>query len=724
MDYYKQFKKHVANQSYSTFLPLWEEYCSSDEIDPYELNKILKEVQLGIFSDSFGRHVEEILTLWELLPESKEKDEALRLILDLQTTNSEQLANIALKFLEEKYGDDAHFGEKIKLIGLRDGSSFKGAIRDYELLTHMKAGNFVFHTSGWGVGEILEVSVLREELSIEFEYVAGPKDLTFQNAFNTLIAIPDEHFLARRFGDPDKLEVEAKENPLPTIHMLLRDLGPKTASEIKDELFELVIPENDWTKWWQACRSKLKKDTKIQVPRSLSEPFILREEEVSHEDLFQKALMQKPDVATFIQMVYSFIRDFSASLKNVEFVESLKSQITEILSNQELTDAEALQLHFFLEDLGEKKETEAVYELVRLFPSIFEVIDGIGVIAFKKRLLSYVRKVRDDWDSVFLPMFFKTDQSPLREYILTELFKAKKQEAFTEKLRDIINHPQKAPSAVIWYMQKVMQKDSYPYGDDEGKNTVFESLLTLLYFLEQGENKDQIKKILSFITNARFANVRKIFGKASKELVQEFLLLSTKCRSLTDHDKKILHSLAEVVHPSLSKLRKKYDGEEEKEKEPIWTTEEGFLKLKDRLHNLATVETVENAKEIEAARALGDLRENSEFKFALERRDRIQGEIKTLSDQLNQARVLTAAEVFTDTVAVGTIVECEDAKGATTSYTLLGPWDADADKNILSFQSKLAMDMIGLSRGDSFKIKNTEWTITEIKNYFHEMQKA
>ncbi len=44
---------------------------------------------------------------------------------------------------------------------------------------------------------------------------------------------------------------------------------------------------------------------------------------------------------------------------------------------------------------------------------------------------------------------------------------------------------------------------------------------------------------------------------------------------------------------------------------------EGYQKIKERVQHIGTVETVENAREIEAARALGDLRENSEYSLPL-----------------------------------------------------------------------------------------------------------
>jgi transcription elongation factor GreA len=203
---------------------------------------------------------------------------------------------------------------------------------------------------------------------------------------------------------------------------------------------------------------------------------------------------------------------------------------------------------------------------------------------------------------------------------------------------------------------------------------------------------------------------------ATVDNVKEFLLLATKCHSLSDHDHKILNSLAEVAHPSIAKMRKKSDAASA-EAQIIWTTAEGFQKLQHKIQQIATVETVENAKEIEIARAHGDLRENAEFKAALEKRDRLQSELKFLSEQLNRARVIGKEDVSTDEVGIGAIVECQNSKGQKLTYTLLGPWDANPDKNILSFQSKLAQAMTGKTIGNTFKFQDEEYTITAIKSF-------
>jgi transcription elongation factor GreA-like protein/transcription elongation GreA/GreB family factor len=716
MSYLKDFQTQISNHNYPAYMRLWEEYCLSDEVDPLELKTILVNVKACEFAEPFGKYVEKILPLWEMLPESPQKHEIFRMIIDIETTNHEQLHQMVMNYLQSRYGNDVGFGEKIRLIGLRGKDSFQGAVSNFELLNHMAKGKFVFHTGGWGVGEIVDVSMIRQQLSVEFEYVPGKKDISFANAFKTLIPIPDDHFLALRFGNPDLLEKNAKENPIDVIRILLRDLGPKTAAEIKDELCELVIPEEDWAKWWQNTRTKIKKDTMIEAPEDLRQPFVLRLSEVSHEDRLRKLLEGKPEIGHFIQMIYSFMRDFPETLKNQDFKAFLQSKLQETLSYPDLTDGQLLQLHFFLEDLSDEKKYTHTQDIVKNSKAIETLVQSIDILAYKKRALIVARKVRPDWKELFLNLLLTIDQNPLRDYIFGELSHPETEKDLKKKLEDLWVHPSRYPDVFVWYFQKIMTQSDLPYADKEGKNRFFEALFVLLNFVEQStEHRELVKKINTILTQGRFAIVREIMQGASVETLQEFLLLASKCHSLSDHDQKILHSLAEVVQPSMAGTRKKQDNTSEST--VIWTTEEGLKKVKDRMQQIATVETVQNAKEIETARSHGDLRENAEFKSALEKRDRLQSELKGLSDQVNRARVITKADIVTDEVGVGGVVEFKNQDGKTLIYTLLGPWDADPNLGILSFQSKLAQEMKGLSVGDKFKFQGEEFTITTIRSY-------
>jgi transcription elongation factor GreA-like protein/transcription elongation GreA/GreB family factor len=717
MSYLKEFLTQIQNRDFHKFLILWEEYCTSEVIETEELNQLLKAIKSSDLAKHFGQIVETSLPLWKTIQDPIESYEILRLLIDLQTTNSPELAEIAFEALQKTYGSDPKFNDRIRLIGLREKENFQGAISKYDLLMHMFKGNIVFHTGGWGTGEIIEVSFVRENLSIEFENVGGRKDLSFANGFKTLIPLADTHFLAQRFSNPDKLEEKARENPVAVIKLLLHDLGPKTASEIKDEFCDLVIPAKDWPKWWQGARAKSKKDPIIETPESLKHPFYLRKYELSSEDRLKQKMLNKTDVNEVIEAAYHFARNTAA--KSAEAKQSLQQQLTQLLELPEITENQEVQIHLLLEQFFNYEGSgNRMKELIKNHQHLEQLIQAIDIVAFKKCILLAIKEHREDWQNLFLNLLFILSQTQLRDYLLRELNKPATNELLKQKLNELLLHPQQYPDLFFWYFQKLVdQEKEIPFQDIEGRCQFFDAFFIVLYSIEnQIDFRELNKKMYSLLTQNRYALVRQFLEKASLEFVKEFLLLASKCQTLTNQDMKVLRSLTEVVYPSLAAPKHRRENRSEQEK--IWTTEEGYLKTQERIMHIGTVEIIENAEEIKNARALGDLRENSEFKFAQERRARLQSELKTLSDQLKNAHIISANDVRLDEVDVGNIVELADSNGQRIHYTILGPWDANPEINILSFNSKFAQAMIGKKKGDTVDFRDNSFKVMNISSYF------
>lgn len=718
MSYLQEFRAQINNRDFAKFWQLWEEYCTSDTVDTEEFAQILQSVKSSDIAKRFGQYVETALPLWETIKDKQESYEILKLLFDLQTSNSPALADLALKALKEKYPNDPKFSDRLRLVGLRARDNFQGALANYDLLAHMEKNKFVFHTGGWGVGQIVELSPVLEQLTVEFEHLQGKKYFTFANSFKNLLPLPDDHILAKRFANPDQLEKEAKENPVAVVKSLLKNLGPKTAAEIKEELCDLVIPEKDWTKWWQGARAKLKKDTMVETPKTLREPFMLRHAEVTHEERLHTAIGKHSSTDELIQTAYSFVRDNPGMLKKPQTRDSIQSKLTAALESEEISKAQELQIYIFLENQFDTHADKTVKQLIEELNQFEMIIDAIEIIAFKKRVLTLIREHRKDWAEIFLDLLFSNQQSTLRDYLIKELNQGPTQKLLQQKLRHLAHHPMEAPEFLVWYFQKVIDKDGagLPFGDKEGQCLFFEAFLILFAALDaKPEWRNLSKKMYTLLSSKRYAIVRSVIEGTSLEFINEFLLLIAKCHSFTDHDIKILRSLAAVVHPSLNAKQKKEAST--MDSHTVWTTEDGYNRTKQRIQQLTTVETVENAREIEAARALGDLRENSEYKFALEKRSRIQSEIRHLSDQINRARIITRDDISEDEVSVGSIVEVVDSKGNLSTYTILGIWDADADKGILSTQSRLAQSMAGTKVGESFKFRDENYTVVGLKRF-------
>ena len=721
MSYLKDFLTQINNRDFHKFLVLWEEYSRSDRVETEEFNQLLKAVKASELARHFGQIVETALPLWKTIQDEKESYEILRLLIDLQTTNSPILSELTFNTLQAMHQNDPKYQDRLRLAGLRNKENFQGALSKYDLVSHMAKGNVVYHAGGWGTGEIVDVSFVREQLVIEFENVAGRKDLSLSNAFKVLIPLPITHFLARRLSDPDQLEKEGRQDPVGLIKLLLHDLGPKSAAEIKDELCELVIPEADWAKWWQGARAKIKKDSIIEAPETLKEPFYLRKAEQSPEERLKEAMHKKTDINSIIQITYNFVRDTPNALKNLETKKTLQTKLLDLLKTSEITDDQTLQIYLLLEQFFDDKAAEAhVIEMIQRHKDLEKVVQSIEIIAFKKRTLVAIKDNHSDWEDLFLNFLFVISQAQLRDYLLRELIRTKTGWASLEKkLQALIAKPISSPDLFVWYFHKLVSDEELeiPFATKEGRNQFFEAFFILFSSLEgDAKERDLLKKMYNMISNNRYALIRQLLQGTSLDFAKEFLLLVSKCQTLTGHDIKILRSLTEVVHPSLVPPKEKKEHKDD-EHEEIWTTEQGYLKIQERIRQIGTVEVVENAREIEAARALGDLRENSEFKFAQERRARLQSELKTLSSQLSRARMITPADIHSDEAGVGSIVNVVDSKGNKSSYTILGPWDADPDQNILSFNSKLAQSISGKGVGESFDFRDEKYKIIGLESY-------
>lgn len=719
MSYLEEFKNQINNRDSHKFFQLWEEYCTNDEVDIEEFISLLKMIKDSDFSKIFGQFAETALPLWQCIDDEEGSFQVLKYILDLQTTNPPILAEAAIKMLKKTYGEDPHFTERMRQIGLRTQESFQNAISNYELLYHMAKGKFIYHISGWGTGEIMDISPIREQVGVEFENVTGIQYLTFDNAFKTLIPLKNDHFLARRFADPDLLEAQTRKNPLEVIKTLLRDLGPKTASEIKDEFCELVIPDQDWSRWWQGARSRLKKDTMVKSPSSLKEPFILRTAELSHEDQMHQAIQRQTNLDDIVQTTYTYVRDLPHVLRKQEVKDSLKDKLIGLLSTHGLTRVQELQIYIFLETLfGHQIEECSLKDFIQSMENIKDVINTMDIVAFKKKTLMIVRESREDWAELFASLLFTVQQNPLRDYIFNEMRAEESNDLLMKKLNHLLRHPEAHPEIFFWYFQKISKKKSseLPFSNKEGQCQFFEAFLILLHKIEhESKWKDLVKKMYNALIAKRFETVRTLIEGTTLEFIKEFLLLVSKSHTFTDHDKKIMRSLAQVVHPSLTPKKSTSIADD---LTVLWTTQEGFEKTQQRVKTIGTVEMVENAKEVEEARAHGDLKENAEYKFACEKRSRLQSEIKLLSKELGMARVITPDDVHITEVGIGSIVDVLKSSGKKETYSILGPWDANIEDGIISYQSEIAKAFTGNKIGDTVKFRDEEFIITSLKSIF------
>jgi transcription elongation factor GreA len=135
-------------------------------------------------------------------------------------------------------------------------------------------------------------------------------------------------------------------------------------------------------------------------------------------------------------------------------------------------------------------------------------------------------------------------------------------------------------------------------------------------------------------------------------------------------------------------------------------TRAGYEKLEDELRRLKTVERLKNVKEIELARAHGDISENAEFHAAKERQSHIEGRVRQLEDKLARAVVIDPSGQALDAVRFGMTVQLEDTDtGERVTYTILGEEESDVSNGCISVSSPVARALLGKAVGDSVSVR-------------------
>ena len=135
-------------------------------------------------------------------------------------------------------------------------------------------------------------------------------------------------------------------------------------------------------------------------------------------------------------------------------------------------------------------------------------------------------------------------------------------------------------------------------------------------------------------------------------------------------------------------------------------TRAGYVGLEQELKRLKSVERPAIVKEIELARAHGDLSENAEYHAAKEKQGHVEGRIQMLEDKLARAQVIDPSGQSLDQVRFGLTVDLEDADtGEKVTYTILGEEESDVSQGTISVSSPVARALLGKAVGDNVTVR-------------------
>jgi len=134
-----------------------------------------------------------------------------------------------------------------------------------------------------------------------------------------------------------------------------------------------------------------------------------------------------------------------------------------------------------------------------------------------------------------------------------------------------------------------------------------------------------------------------------------------------------------------------------------------LAELEDELHHKLP-------KEIQKAREFGDLKENAEYKAAMEKQSVVSARIGQLMQRIDEVDSIDISKLPTDSVAYGSKVVLFDLdKEEEFEYKLVTSEESDPDQGLLSTSSPIGQSLMGKEEGDEIKVKTPRgWRNFEI----------
>ncbi len=128
--------------------------------------------------------------------------------------------------------------------------------------------------------------------------------------------------------------------------------------------------------------------------------------------------------------------------------------------------------------------------------------------------------------------------------------------------------------------------------------------------------------------------------------------------------------------------------------------------MQKELDELETELRIHLPKEIKRALEFGDLRENAEYRAALDRQEMVKARITQLRQRLSEVASIDLSRVPHDRAAYGSTLVLYDAeRDEEVTYRLVTPEESDPQNGLISTTSPVGRSLMGKEEGDEVVVR-------------------
>ena len=609
----------------------------------------------------------------------------------------------ARKDLEKSFESDPLLSLFLEMSGMESPRvRVKEALRRMGVMARMEPGAYVY-VKNFGFGILNAVRHDDRRVVVDFPDRPG-HELEMGFAAEVMELISEDHLYARKYSDPEALNTLIDESPAEVVRIALKSFGPTPVGQLQTLLIPEILPEAKWKTFWAKARKELKDDNLVVIPSKRSEPLELLAREKAYDAAWFRSL---------------------ADIRHMELLLNQIEEYREMEPNAELTgdarDTVIERLRFVVVG-GQGKHHDflvRVWLLTRKFemtPGEVGLSDFLAKIRTPNGLLEVVRTLSAALTKGCFGALAEMDPKATTEAlvgVLPELEYSALNEAIS--LLFEMGHADKVSSALrpgwnnwtaevdvmYWLSQHQDKIEEWNYGNIPDLVARLLKALNRDYAGNRLRVQNQLREIfrqpswLKEVLGAMDERQRRAFTQGVKDSTAWEQLDKA---SVLGQIVKIDGSLQDIV-----------SGRAEEEAAALRpnvrvSSYRSYHDKQKQLEKLINKDIPENSREIAVAREYGDLRENFEYKAAKDTQRLLMARKSEIEAQLREVKPTDFLEFPSETAGIATTVVMRDAEGQESQYHILGEWDSDTDRNVISVGSALAKALTGHAAGEKVEV--------------------
>jgi len=570
------------------------------------------------------------------------------------------------------------------------------ALARIDTLLALQPNAFCQHKS-WGFGRVKSFDTTLGQVVVGFAHNPS-HSMQLAYAAGSLTPVNQEHVEVRKITDLDGLKRLSTEDPVALLRQVLLSLNRSaSADRIEAMLSGSVVPTDHWKKWWDNVRKLAKKDPHFDLPAKKTDPIVLRTAPVSQQDEILEAFRDAKGLIQKTKVAREFLKGVdemdNADLLIQEFQDALLDALKRTPVSRQ---PERIEAAVVLEQLGRRRQTavdDAGAFLTNLLAGVYNLsalLDDLSTSA-AKRVLTVLKTSAPD------RLFQEFNRFSTK--VLDEIPDLLGQHAGA--IKQWVHNQTAGAELLCWICRNVStpsSRKSYPWLDDFQTPAL---LLAVVEAIESAPTKSANKKLRDVLFEEGEL-VADLLAEANTETVRNLTRLILASGAIEELDRRSLMARIVKEHPFVKESLVSKTVKEQ----PIIVSWASYHKRMAELEDIVQKKIPANSKEIGLARSYGDLRENFEFKAAKDTQKLLMRRRAELESLLSRAQATDFADAKTDLVSIGTTVTVTDlgAKQSQT-YHILGAWDSDPVRGIISYPAALAQALLNKHTGDTIDWK-------------------